>query len=134
MKDTARTLSEYVDIVAMRTYHNSDIQEFIDNSSIPVINALSNTNHPCQALSDIQTIIEKKKTLRNLKITWIGDSNNVLNDFLFAALKLGADFSIACPSKYLPDKGIIEVAKNIMKKNKSSLSISTDPMLSLIHI
>ena len=54
MKDTARTLSEYVDIVAMRTYHNSDIQEFIDNSSIPVINALSNTNHPCQALSDIQ--------------------------------------------------------------------------------
>ena len=57
-----------------------------------VINALSNTNHPCQALSDIQTIIEEKKTLRNLKITWIGDSNNVLNDFMFAALKLGADF------------------------------------------
>ena len=132
MKDTARTLSEYVDIVAMRTYHNSDIQEFIDNSSIPVINALSNTNHPCQALSDIQTIIEKKKSLRNLKITWIGDSNNVLNDFLFAALKLGADFSIACPSKYSPNKGIIEVAKKIMKKNESSLSIGTDPMKSVI--
>ena len=132
MKDTARTLSEYVDIVAMRTYHNSDIQEFIDNSSIPVINALSNTNHPCQALSDIQTIIEEKKSLRNLKITWIGDSNNVLNDFLFAALKLGADFSIACPSKYAPNKGIIEVAKKIMKKNESSLSISTDPMKAVI--
>ena len=132
MKDTARTLSEYVDIVAMRTYHNSDIQEFIDNSSIPVINALSNTNHPCQALSDIQTIIEEKKSLRNLKITWIGDSNNVLNDFLFAALKLGADFSIACPSKYSPNKGIIEVAKKIMKKNESSLSISTDPMKAVI--
>ena len=132
IKDTARTLSEYVDIVAMRTYHNSDIQEFIDNSSIPVINALSNTNHPCQALSDIQTIIEKKKTLRNLKITWIGDSNNVLNDFLFAALKLGADFSIACPSKYSPNKGVIEVAKKIMRKNKSSLSISTDPMRAVI--
>ena len=132
MKDTAKTLSEYVDIVAMRTYHNSDIQEFIDNSSIPVINALSNTNHPCQALSDIQTIIENKKTLRNLRITWIGDSNNVLNDFMFAALKLGADFSIACPNKYSPNKGIIEVAEKIMKKNKSSLSISADPMKAAI--
>ena len=56
MKDTAKTLSEYVDIVAIRTYNNSDIQEFIDNSSIPIINALSNTNHPCQALSDLSLI------------------------------------------------------------------------------
>ena len=120
MKDTAKTLSEYVDIVAIRTYNNSDIQEFIDNSSIPIINALSNTNHPCQALSDIQTVIEKKKSLRNLKIVWIGDSNNVLNDFLFASLKLGANFSIVCPKKYSPNKETIKIAKEILKENKSA--------------
>ena len=128
MKDTARTLSKYVDIVAIRTYKNSDIQEFIDNSSIPVINALSNTNHPCQALSDIQTIIEEKKTLRNLKITWIGDSNNVLNDFMFAALKLGADFSLACPNKYSPKKEVLKVVDEIMAENNSTFSIMTDPI------
>ena len=103
-------------------------REFIDNSSIPVINALSNTNHPCQALSDIQTIIEEKKTLRNLKITWIGDSNNVLNDFMFAALKLGADFSLACPNKYSPKKQVLKVADEIMAENNSTFSIMTDPI------
>ena len=132
MKDTAKTLSEYVDIVAIRTYNNSDIQEFIDNSSIPIINALSNTNHPCQALSDIQTVIEKKKSLRNLKIVWIGDSNNVLNDFLFASLKLGANFSIVCPKKYSPNKETIKIAKEILKENKSTLSITSDPMKAVI--
>ena len=132
IKDTARTLSKYVDIVAIRTYNNSDIQEFIDNSSIPVINALSNTNHPCQALSDIQTIIEEKKTLRNLKITWIGDSNNVLNDFMFAALKLGADFSLACPNKYSPKKEVLKVADEIMAENNSTFSIMTDPIKAVI--
>lgn len=128
IKDTARTLSEYVDIVAIRTYKNSDIQEFIDNSSIPVINALSNTNHPCQALSDIQTIIENKKTLRNLKITWIGDSNNVANDFMFGSLKLGADFSFACPKDYSPKKDILKIAEELVKDNKSNLLITTNPI------
>ena len=128
IKDTAKTLSQYVDIVVIRTFNNSDILEFAENSSIPVINALSNTNHPCQALSDIQTIIENKKNIQNLNISWIGDSNNVFNDFMIASLKLGANFSVSCPKRYFPNKRILKLAKEIADNNGSKLLITTDPI------
>jgi len=128
IKDTSRTLSQYVDIVVIRTFNNSDILEFAENSSIPVINALSNTNHPCQALSDIQTIIENKKNIQNLNISWIGDSNNVFNDFMITSLKLGANFSVACPKRYFPNKRILKLAKEIADNNGSKLLITTDPI------
>ena len=128
IKDTSRTLSQYVDIVVIRTFNNSDILEFAENSSIPVINALSNTNHPCQALSDIQTIIENKKNIQNLNISWIGDSNNVFNDFMIASLKLGANFSVSCPKRYFPNKRILKLAKEIADNNGSKLLITTDPI------
>ena len=128
IKDTSKTLSQYVDIVVIRTFNNSDILEFAENSSIPVINALSNTNHPCQALSDIQTIIENKKNIQNLNISWIGDSNNVFNDFMIASLKLGANFSVSCPKRYFPNKRILKLAKEIADNNGSKLLITTDPI------
>ena len=128
IKDTSRTLSQYVDIVVIRTFNNSDILEFAENSSIPVINALSNTNHPCQALSDIQTIIENKKNIQNPNISWIGDSNNVFNDFMIASLKLGANFSVSCPKRYFPNKRILKLAKEIADNNGSKLLITTDPI------
>ena len=88
INDTARTLSQYLDIIVIRTFSNIEIQEYAKYSSIPVINALTNTNHPCQALSDLQTIVEEKGPIKNIKITWIGDGNNVCNDLTIGAIKL----------------------------------------------
>lgn len=127
IKDTARTLSQYLDIIVIRTFNNAEIQEFVEHSSIPIINALTNTNHPCQALSDLQTIVEKKGSINKLKITWIGDGNNVCNDLTIGALKLGADFSISSPRMYFPKKKIIKVASELAKKHKSKFEITTKP-------
>ena len=127
IKDTARTLSQYLDIIVIRTFNNAEIQEFVEHSSIPIINALTNTNHPCQALSDLQTIVEKKGSINKLKITWIGDGNNVCNDLTIGALKLGADFSISSPRMYFPKKKIIKVASELAEKHKSKFEITTKP-------
>jgi ornithine carbamoyltransferase len=127
IKDTARTLSQYLDILVIRTFNNTEIQEFVKYSSIPVINALTNTNHPCQALSDLQTIAENKGSINKLKIAWIGDGNNVCNDLTIGALKLGADFSISGPRMYFPKKKIIKIASELAEKHKSKFEITTKP-------
>jgi len=128
IKDTARTLSQYLDIIVIRTHNNAEIQEYAKYSSIPVINALTNTNHPCQALSDLQTIVEEKGPINNLKITWIGDGNNVCNDLTIGALKLGANFSISSPRIYSPKKRIIKIASELAEKHKSKFEITTKPI------
>ena len=111
IEDTARTLSKYVNVVAVRVYDHKDVEVFASASTIPVINALSSNHHPCQALSDLMTIREIKGTLSGIKIAWIGDANNVCNDLMVGAMKLGADFSIASPNKYRPNKKLVEKAK-----------------------
>ena len=104
LEDTARVLSRYLDVIAIRTYSQERLEIFSQNSSIPVINALSDKYHPCQVLSDIMTVIEKKGNIESLKIAWIGDGNNVANSWINAACTLGFQLILACPRGYEPEE------------------------------
>ena len=103
--DTARVLSRFVDGMVARVYAQEDVEEMARSGSVPVINGLSDRFHPCQAIADYFTLVEKKKNLKGLKLAYIGDGNNVANSLIEGAAKLGAHFSIACPDGYEPDRG-----------------------------
>jgi ornithine carbamoyltransferase len=114
VKDTARVLSRYLDAIAIRTFSQELVEEMAHWADIPVINALTDKYHPCQILSDLMTIKEKKGTLNDLKVTWIGDGNNVANSWINAARILGFELSLACPPAYQPDPQVMEGSgKNI---------------------
>ncbi|MCS7118988.1 MAG: ornithine carbamoyltransferase [Archaeoglobaceae archaeon] len=113
IKDTARVMSRYVNAVMMRVRNHSTIEEFARFSSVPVINGLSNLEHPCQILADLLTIKEKKGRLDGIKIAWIGDGNNVCNSLILAAAKLGIRIDVACPEGYEPDSDIIKFAHSV---------------------
>ncbi len=104
----ARVMSRYVDAMVVRTFGQEVVDELAAYSSVPVINALTDLHHPCQILSDIMTIMEKKGALENLKIAWIGDGNNMANSWIQAAGKFGFELVLACPEGYEPDAGILE--------------------------
>ena len=123
-KDTARVLSRYIDCLAMRTFDHSLVEEFAQNSTIPVINALTDSFHPCQILSDIMTIIEHKGGYKNIKIAWVGDGNNVVNSWINAASVLGFDLIVACPDNYSVNPHIINTAS---VKDKSNIVFTNDP-------
>ena len=117
LEDTAKILSTYGDGFMLRTDSDSKVDNFKKYSSIPIINGLSPLSHPTQVLSDIFTVEEiKKKPISKLNITWIGDSNNVLNSLIAASVKFSFKLSIGCPKNYKPKKFIIDWAKN---KNKN---------------
>ena len=123
IKDTAKVLSQYADILMIRTDSHKDINEFKKYLEIPIINGLTNLNHPCQIMSDILTFEELKGEIEGKTIAWLGDGNNVANSFIEAATKFKFELKIACPKKYQPDKKIIEAAK----KNNCKLLITEDP-------
>ncbi|MFH2093297.1 MAG: ornithine carbamoyltransferase [Pseudomonadota bacterium] len=123
-KDTARVLSRYIDCLAMRTFDHGLVQEFAQNSTIPVINALTDSYHPCQILSDIMTIVEHKNGYENIKVAWVGDGNNVASSWINAASILGFDLVLACPKKYQIAPGIIEAA---CLGNKTNVRFTDDP-------
>ncbi len=100
--DTARVLSRYIDILAIRTYSQKLVEEMARWSDIPIINALTDLYHPCQVLSDLMTIKDKKGRLEDLKIAWIGDGNNVAHSWIDAARVIGFELVLACPSGYHP--------------------------------
>ncbi len=110
VKDTARVLSRYVDGVVIRTFGHEVIEEFAGYSSIPVINGLTDMYHPCQVLSDIFTIMEKKGRIEGLKIVWIGDGNNVAHSWINASARLGFPLYIATPEAYRPCSSVVERA------------------------
>ena len=120
LEDTAKILSTYGDGFMLRTDDDKKIDEFAKYSQIPVINGLSPSSHPTQILSDIFTIEElTKKNISNLKISWVGDSNNVLNSLIASSVKLNFELSIGCPKNYTPKKNIISWVKKF--KNKISI-------------
>ena len=120
LEDTAKILSTYGDGFMLRTDDDKKIDEFAKYSQIPVINGLSPSSHPTQILSDIFTIEElTKKNISNLKISWIGDSNNVLNSLIASSVKFNFELSIGCPKNYTPKKNIISWVKKF--KNKISI-------------
>jgi len=114
IEDTSKTLSRYVDIIMARVYSHEEVEILAKNSSVPVINGLSDSFHPCQTLADLMTIKEKKKKLSGLKLAWIGDGNNVCNSMIYGCAKTGIDIAIATPKGYEPDsKGVKESKKFI---------------------
>lgn len=124
ISDTAKTLSRYLHGVIMRTFAHSTLEQFALNASIPVINGLSDTHHPCQILADLMTIIEKKGRLRDVRVAYIGDGNNICNSLIEAASMMEFDLIIACPEGLEPDAGILENAKAV---SKSEILLLRDP-------
>ena len=110
--DTARTLSRYVNVIMARVYDHKSLETFARNSSIPVINGLSDSFHPCQILADLMTIKEHKKNLKKIKIAWIGDGNNVCNSLILGCAKLKIKLSVAIPDGYEPDFDVIKIGKD----------------------
>lgn len=122
--DTAKVLSRYLNAIVIRTFSHDAIVEFAKNSSIPVINGLSDLHHPCQALADLMTIVERKGKLKGLHLAYVGDGNNVANSLIEAASKMGITLSIACPEGYEPDADILKKARS---SAKSEIVIHRDP-------
>nr|MDO8076166.1 ornithine carbamoyltransferase [Candidatus Freyarchaeota archaeon] len=127
VKDTARVLGRYVDGIVARVYEHNDLVELAKYSGVPVINALSDLYHPCQILADLLTIKEKKKKLKGLKLSYIGDGNNVCNSLLIGCTKIGMDISVGSPERYAPKSEIVEKAKKNAKESGSNLEILTSP-------
>lgn len=128
IKDTARVLSRYCDVLAIRTYNHSDLEEYAKWSRKPVINALTDLEHPCQALADFLTIKEEFGGFENVILTFIGDGNNVANSLILCGALLGAKIRIACPSGYEPNKFVIKQAMKI-NQSSDSLTVMNDPQI-----
>ena len=126
IKDTSRVLSRYCDVIAVRTFNQADLEEYARWSSIPVINALTDLEHPCQALADFLTIKEEFHDFRNVVLTFIGDGNNVAHSLILSGALLGAEVRIACPKGFLPNPCVIKKAREIYK-NDNLLKIIHDP-------
>ena len=124
LKDTAKVLTEYVDIVMLRTSSHKNLEEFGKHLDIPIINGLSDKSHPCQIMSDIMTFEETKGLITGKIVSWLGDgNNNMSNSLIEAAGKFGFQLKIGCPKQYMPNKKIL----NWAKKNKVNLLITTKP-------
>ncbi len=126
IKDTARVLSKYCDVIAIRTFNHTDLEEYAKWSTKPVINALTDLEHPCQALADYLTIKQEFQDFKNIVLTFIGDGNNVANSLILCGALLGVEVRIACPKGYEPNPAVIEKANRI-NKNKNLLKITNDP-------
>ena len=123
IKDTAKVLSQYADILMIRTDSHNDVDEFQKHLDIPIINGLTDLSHPCQIMADILTFEEAKGDINGKTIAWLGDGNNVSNSFIEAATKFKFELKIACPKKYQPNKKVVSEAK----KNNCKLLITEDP-------
>jgi ornithine carbamoyltransferase len=110
LSDMARVLERYIDAVVVRTFAHSDVEELGKYASVPVINALTDHSHQCQVLADLLTIREKRGSLENLTVAWVGDGNNVANSWINAARRLGFALNLACPSGYEPDREVLDAA------------------------
>jgi len=124
IKDTAKILSEYADVVMIRTTKHKKLEDFANHSDIPLINGLSEQGHPCQIISDILTFEEIRGTIKGKSIAWLGDgNNNMSNSFIEASAKFGFKLNIGCPDKYKPNKNILVWAK----KNKADINVTKNP-------
>lgn len=128
IEDTGRVISRYCDAIVIRTFEQEKLEKLAAAASVPVINALTDAHHPCQALADMFTIYEKKKMLAGLKLAYLGDGNNVLNSLMIAAATSGMNIAAACPAAFSPDKKVVKTAKKIAVETGSTVFITEDPM------
>ena len=129
--DTARVLSRYLDGIVIRTYDHGTVEEWAREATMPVINGLTDHSHPCQALSDLLTIKEKKGRLKGIKIAYVGDGNNVANSLIEAAAKMGMAISLGCPSGYQPDQHVVDLARAEAAKTGAVIELDQDPYVAV---
>lgn len=126
--DTAKVLSRYVDGIMARVFAHQDIITLAQNSTVPIINGLSDSFHPCQALTDLFTVWEKYGNLQGLTLAFVGDGdNNVTNSLLLLCARLGVNFRLDCPEKYQTKPEILSLAKEDIKENKVKIEVLNDP-------
>jgi ornithine carbamoyltransferase len=129
LSDTAKVLSRYIDCIMIRTFSHNTVIELADNATIPIVNGLTDLHHPCQAMADLQTILEHKGKLSGLKLCYLGDgNNNVAHSLIEAAAKVGMHVSIASPPGYLPNGKITEKAIEAGKHTGSTVMVTNDPI------
>jgi len=124
LKDMARVMSRYVDGLVIRTFGQEVVTELAKYATVPVINALTDLHHPCQILSDVMTVVEKKGSIENLKVAWIGDGNNMANSWIQAASTIGFELVMACPEGYDPDSSILQ---NAQKQATKPITLLRNP-------
>jgi len=142
IEDTSKTLARYVDAIMARVYLHEEIEILAKNSSVPVINGLSDSFHPCQILADLMTIKEKKKKLNGLKVAWVGDGNNVCNSMIYGCAKTSIDISVATPKGYEPNHNVIKESRKFGQVEllndpevavKDADVVATDTFVSIHH-
>jgi ornithine carbamoyltransferase len=124
--DTARVLDRYLDVVAIRTYEQAEVEEFAHHSQIPIINALTDLEHPCQILADLLTVQEEFGRLQGLTMTYLGDGNNVAHSLILGCALMGINVRVATPKGYEPNGGIIHKAEAIAQ-GQSDIVVTSDP-------
>lgn len=127
ISDTAKVMSRYLDIIMYRAFKHAHVRELSQNSSVPVINALDDREHPCQILADLLTIYEKKLSFADIKLAYVGDGNNVCNSLLLGAAAVGLDMSVATPPNYTPPRDIIEKAMSIAEETNTTIEVHSSP-------
>jgi len=128
VSDTAKVLSRYLNGIMIRTFDHKDVIDLAKFGSIPVINGLTDLHHPCQVLTDLFTVLEKRRTLKGLKLVYIGDGNNVAHSLLHGCSKVGMNITIASPSGYMPNQEIVAESKVNAKYMGSKIEITEDPV------
>ena len=128
LKDVARNLDRWTQAIVARTFSQATIDDLSHWSSVPVINALSDLYHPCQALADIFTLQEQFEDLRGLKLAFVGDGNNVAHSLMLCAARLGMNFAIGCPKGYEPNPHIVDEAANIASITGAAIEITNNPI------
>src|SRR5204863_1757706 len=127
IKDTAHVLSRYLDGIMIRTYSQADVDELAEHADIPVINGLTDEFHPCQALADVMTIRERLSELDGVRVTYVGDGNNVCHSLMVACAKLGMHFTASTPAGYEPDEEIVGWARTAAEASGGSVALERDP-------
>jgi len=125
--DVARNLERWVQGIVARVYEQRVLEEMAANVAIPVVNALSDKFHPCQALADFFTLEEKFGSLKGFKLAYVGDGNNVCHSLVYLAARLGVNIRIATPANYAPDAGVLADAKRVAKETRAKIELFTDP-------
>ena len=120
-------LSRYLDGLVVRTFEQSTLEEWARHATIPVINGLTDLSHPCQALADLMTILEKKGSLKGVKLAYLGDGNNIANSLIEAGAKVGMHIAIGCPPDYMPNAEIVKKSREEANETGAVIEVTSDP-------
>ncbi len=127
LADTARILDRYLDVLAIRTFAHTDVETYANYAQMPIINALTDLEHPCQVLADLQTIQECFGQLAGLKLAYCGDGNNMAHSLMLGCANVGMDVAIACPDNFTPDPHIVAAARSIAAINGTQVTVTASP-------